>query len=242
VAIANLREEPVAGTLQMVAPKGFDVSPRQAQIKLAAGQRMAIPVTATVTGDVPPGKYEVSVRLANSDGKLELERTARIEYLGRRGRLVIHPVEDAYVSHRYPDRNQGSANVLLVDGGDQKMGDSDHNLAYLKFRLDVPGRPLSARLRIHNAGNPTADSGRICLVTDPWNEKTVTYRNRPKVGRQLARLGRVTENQVVECPLAVDLHGRTELSLVIDPTSIDGVDYLPRESNQPPELIVEYEP
>jgi outer membrane protein assembly factor BamB len=242
VAIANLREEPVAGTLQMVAPKGFDVSPRQAEIKLAAGQRMAIPVTATVTGDVPPGKYEVSVRLANSDGKLELERTARIEYLGRRGRLVIHPVEDAYVSHRYPDRNQGSANVLLVDGGDQKMGDSDHNLAYLKFRLDVPGRPLSARLRIHNAGNPTADSGRICLVTDPWNEKTVTYRNRPKVGRQLARLGRVTENQVVECPLAVDLHGRTELSLVIDPTSIDGVDYLPRESNQPPELIVEYEP
>jgi hypothetical protein len=106
----------------------------------------------------------------------------------------------------------------------------------------VPGKPLSARLRIHNAGNPTADSGRICLVTDPWSEKTVTYRNRPKVGRQLARLGRVTENQVVQCPLAVDLQGRTELSLVIDPTSIDGVDYLPRESDQPPELVVEYDP
>jgi hypothetical protein len=79
-------------------------------------------------------------------------------------------------------------------------------------------------------------------VTEPWSEKAVTYQTRPKPGKQLARLGRVGENQVVECPLAVDLAGKSELSLVIDPTNTDGVDYLPRESSHPPELVVEYEP
>jgi len=242
IMLSNLREQPVAGMLQMAAPDGFEVSPRQVEVKLAAGQRTTVPVEATVTGDVPRGEYRITVKLLRSDGTLELERTARIEHLGRRGRLVFRPVEDAHVSQRYPDRNQGTANVLLVDGGNQKIGDSDHNLAYLKFRLEVPGKPLSAKLRMHNAGNPTGDSGRVCLVTEPWDEKAVTYQTRPKPGRQLGRLGAVGENQVVECPLAVDLAGKGELSLMIDPTSIDGVDYVSREGSRPPELVVEYEP
>jgi hypothetical protein len=242
IMLSNLREQAVAGVLQMVAPDGFTVAPRQVEVKLAAGQRTTVPVEAAVTGDVPRGEYQISVKLLRSDGTLEMERTARIEHLGRRGRLVFRPVEDAHVGQRYPDRNQGSAKVLLVDGGNQKIGDADHNLAYLRFRLEVPGKPVSASLRIHNAGNPTSDGGRVCLVTEPWSEKTVTYQTRPKPGKPLGRIGAVGESQAVECPLAVDLAAKSELSLVIDPTSIDGVDYLPRESDQPPEVVVEYEP
>jgi hypothetical protein len=52
----------------------------------------------------------------------------------------------------------------------------------------------------------------------------------------------VSENQVVERVLGVDLSGKKELSLAIDPTTCDGVDYLSRESGKPAELIVEYEP
>ena len=44
------------------------------------------------------------------------------------------------------------------------MGDGHHSLAYLKFAFDVPGKPVSARLRIYSAGNPSGNSGRICLV------------------------------------------------------------------------------
>ncbi len=242
IMLNNLGRRAVTGTVEMTAPDGFDVSPRQTEIKIAAGQRLVIPVEATVTGDVPAGEYRITVKLLRGDGTLELERTAPIEHLGRRGRLVIRPAEDAHVSRRYPDRNQGTANVMLVDGGSRTMGDADHSLAYLKFRLNVPGKPLSAKLRIQNAGNQTRDSGRICLVTGQWSEETITYQTRPQPGEQLAVLGPVAANQTVECALAVDLQGRRELSLVIDPTSTDGVDYLPRESSRPPELIVEYEP
>jgi len=46
----------------------------------------------------------------------------------------------------------------------------------------------------------------------------------------------------VERPLTVDLTGKHELSLAIDPTSTDGIDYLSHESGSPPELVIEYEP
>jgi len=242
--LTNLRDETATGTLKLIAPKGFEISPKEMKLTLAAGQRKTVPVVTTVKDlDTPAGDYAVGIRIVRSDdGSVELQQAVRIEHLGRRGRVVLHPVEDTYVHGRYPDRNRGTVDTLLIDGGQQKMGDSDHAAAYLKFRLDLPGKPISARLRIFNAGNPTGDSGRICLVDQPWAEKEMTYPNRPKPGKEIGRLGRVAERQVVECPLNVDLTGRNELSLMIDPTSCDGVTYVSREGGKPAELIVEYEP
>jgi len=96
-------------------------------------------------------------------------------------------------------------------------------------------------LRLTNAGNPTGDSGRVCLVDGPWDEKQITYENRPATGRELGRLGKVGANQVVELPLEIAPAHGGELNLVVDPTSTDGTDYLSRESTRPPELLVEFE-
>jgi len=240
--LCNLRDEPFEGTLRLEAPEGFRIEPKEKKIKLAAGERTALTIEAGVKENVPAGEYQIGVRLAGSDGVVELQRTIRIEHLGRRARVVLPAVEDAYVSQRYPDRNQGKAGVMLVDGGSSKMADRDHSLAYLKFRIDVPGKPIDVRLRIHNAGNPTGDSGRVCRVDEPWDETKITYQTRPAPGKELGRLGRVSQRQVVECPLKVELKGTGELGLVIDPTSTDGTDYLTREANQPAELIIEYVP
>jgi hypothetical protein len=128
-----------------------------------------------------------------------------------------------------------------VDGGQKTMGDEHHCVAYLKFKLDVPGKPISATLRIWNAGNPTTNGGNICLVTGNWTEETITYENRPKPGEVLANLGRVESNQVMEVPLKVSLAGMKEVSLAIDPVNCDGVNYIAREGGKPAELIVEYE-
>jgi hypothetical protein len=179
--------------------------------------------------------------LRRADGNLELEATTTIEHLGRHGRLVVPACEDAYVLRRYPDLNKGKATVLIVDGGEDAIGDLDHSLAYLKFRLDIPGRPVAVRLRLANAGNPTQDSGRVCRVREPWSESRITYANRPPPAEELGRLGRVGAYQVVECPLKLDLAGVKELSLVIDPTSVDGADYFSREGGKPPALVIEYE-
>jgi hypothetical protein len=242
IGLSNLRDRGFEGRIQAAPPTGIEFSLGRTRVELAAGGRATIPVEAAVGRDVSPGVYQVPVKLVRADGTVEAERVATVEHLGGRGRAVLRPVADAYVNQRYPNQNKGSATVLVVDGGDREMGDRAHSLAYLKFRLDVPGKPLSARLRIHNAGNPSGDSGRVCLVAEPWTENGVTYETRPEPGPELARLGRVSEHQVVECAIGIDLSGKKELSLIVDPTSCDGVDYLPREGAKPPELIVEYEP
>ena len=203
---------------------------------------MSVPMELAVDSRTPAAKYKLAVKLLRADGSVELERSSLIEHLGWRGRLIVPAVEDAYVNHGYPGKNHGSSAVMLVDGGHQTVGDVSHNLGFLKFRLKVPGKAVSVRLRLYNAGNPSGNSGRVCLVTEPWSELEVNYKNRPKPGKELAQIGSVAENQVVDLPLKLDLTGQKELSLIIDPTSCDGVDYLTREGGHAAELIIEYEP
>jgi hypothetical protein len=239
--LSNLRDDAFSGRLEVVAPAGFEALPEQLAVQLAAGQRKHVDLTLRALPTATPGLHQIACRLRRADGSGELEAATTVEHLGRRGRLVIPACEDAYVLRRYPDLNKGKAAVLVVDGGDDAIGDLDHSLAYFKFRLDLPGRPVSVRLRLANAGNPTQDSGRVCRVDGPWSEEQITYANRPPPGEELGRIGRVTAYQTVECPLRVDLAGVKELSLVIDPTSVDGVDYFSRKGGKPPALVVEYE-
>ena len=189
VQLSNLRDEAFHGRLEVVAPAGFEALPAQAAVELARGQRKRIEITLRALPAASPGLHKVAVRLRRPDGSLELEATTTIEHLGRRGRLVIPACEDAFVLRRYPDLNKGKATVLIVDGGEDAIGDLDHSLAYLKFRVDVPGRPVGVRLRLANAGNPTQDSGRVCRVREPWSEERITYANRPPPGEELGRIG-----------------------------------------------------
>jgi len=194
-----------------------------------------------VTGKVARGDYAIGIKLLRKDGAVEWQGQAEVEHLGPRGRVVLKAIEDAYVDKGSPTTNRGTAKSLLVDGGEAQMGDESHQITYLKFRIDIPGKPVSAVLRLHNAGNPTSDSGNAYLVTQAWSEKQITYEKRPKLGKQLAKIGPVKENQTVKLPLKVSLKGLAELSLAVDPVNLDGTDYFSREGGRPAELVVEYE-
>lgn len=241
VELSNQRSVPFEGTLEVAGPAGITMSAASTTVRLEPNGRLQIPLQATLAGQPPVGEHTYRLRLVARDGAVALERSGKVEYLGRRGRVLLHPIADASVTRRYPTQNKGSATELAVDGGDRKMGDTDHALAYLKFRLELPGKPVAARLRLYNAGNPSGSAGRVCLVEGPWSETTLTYANRPKIGSELAVLGNVAERQAVEKSIPVEHLRSGELSLAIDPTSTDGVDYFSREGQKPPELIIEYE-
>jgi hypothetical protein len=239
--LTNLAAETFRGKLEVVAPEGFVATPKVSAVEVASGAHRQIELAVRALPSALPGVYPIAVRLLRPDGSIELEQATTVEHLGRLGRLVIPVSEDSFVTNRYPDLNKGDATVLVVNGGENELGDIDHSLAYLKFHLNVPGRPIALRLRLTNAGDPTGDAGRICLVEGAWHEKQITYANRPALSRPLARMGQVAAGQVVECPLDASLAGRSELSLALDPTSCDSVDYVSREGGKPPELVVEYE-
>jgi hypothetical protein len=242
IRLGNLRETAFAGRLEIQTPAGFAVTPASRDVTLAVGQRIDLPVEVALKGKPARGVYTLHARLLRSDGSQELDEPIRLEYLGSRVRLVLRAAEDATVQQRFSDINRGTTTTLGVDGGERRMNDIGHTLSYLKFHLDVPGKPVSLRLRLAASNNPSGDAGRICLVEGPWSEDTLTYTNRPALGRELVRLGKVEENEVVERALEVDLPGQGELSLAIDPTSCDGLDFQSREGAHPPELVIEYEP
>ena len=238
--LANIRQTPFAGTLQLTAPDGFQVTPEKTKIELACGDHLTIPLRATVARGVAAGAYQLRAKLIATNGAVELERTSQIEHLGTVSRLVVSAVEDAGVHAGYPDLSKGNRANFIVDGGDRKMADDHHSMGFVRFRFDLPGKSTSVRLRLHADDNPSVDAGRVCVVTKPWTENDVTYSSRPRPGRELGRLGRVEGNETIERPLDLELSGKTELSLVLDPTSCDGIYFFTRESGRPAELIIEY--
>ncbi len=238
VRITNLKDEAFDGYLVVDAPRGFSIEPRRARIKVAPGERRVVALRAKVLRTGRPRTYAVPLKLVRRNGKVEYEQKTKLEYLADRGRIVLKAVADAYVGR---NGDNGTGRVLYVDGGNRKMGDESHQIAYLRFKLNVPGKPLSAVFRIYNAGNPTSNGGDVCLVTEPWSEKSIHYTKRPQPGKVLGNLGRVKENQVLELPLKnLSLAGRKELSLAIAPKNCDGVNYFSREGGKPAELVVEY--
>ena len=158
---------------------------------------------------------------------------------------MLAATEDAYVRKQTPQKNYGADPQLWADGGDKELGDVAHCVPYFRFRLEVPGRPIAARLRLRVGTWPAAesgDSGVIRLVEGEWEESKLTYENRPALGAVLATIGKVKAGEVVERKLDVSLEGRDQLSLAIDPTGLDGAGYGSRESATPAELIVEFGP
>jgi outer membrane protein assembly factor BamB len=240
VVVVNNKDNDFAGTLRFNAPKGVTVTPAETRLNIAAGERATIAVTAVVAKETQAGKYTLPIELLRSDGTIDSQHETVVEHLGDLRRVILSVAEDAHVGQSAPTTNYGTNKGLNVDGGDRKMGDHHHGITYLKFRLQLDGKPVSAKLRLHNGSNPSGNSGQICLVSEPWMEKGVTYNTRPKLGATVAKVGPVSEHQVIEIPLDVSLEGLRELNLAIDPTGCDGINYISREGGKPAELVVEY--
>jgi hypothetical protein len=242
LVLGNRREAAFEGRLELSAPAGLRVSPREGEIKLPVGGRTSLPIEVSVSdAELAVGEHRVGLKLIDAAGKVELERSLPVTHLGRRGRVVLRPSADTYTHRKGGNRDQSKTPVLLIDGGSRTMADADHCLAFMQFKLEVPGKPVAAKLRLFNAGNPTGDAGQVCVVEGAWDGGPLTYSTRPKLGKAVAALGPLGERQTVERPLDIDLTGLDVLNLALDPTSCDGVDFFSREGERAPELVVEYQ-
>lgn len=159
--------------------------------------------------------------------------------------VTVEAGADAAVRRSSPDANLGGDAVLVEDGGADEVGDHAHAVVYVRFPLDVPGRPVMARLRLrtHDGSNSqSADAGEVRLVDEPWDEATVTYNTRPQVGEKVGEMGAVELGRPAERLLRIDLRGRNKVSLALVATSCDGAIFSSREGEEAPRLTVAYEP
>ncbi len=246
VTITNEMAEAFSGRLRVSAPAGFAAEPSSCDIRLAPGQRRSVRLALRATVPGRPRRVSVKCTLVSRDGRIKVRRSAEVEYLGPWRRIATPAVEDAFVLAGAPHKNFARTPALNVDGGGAAMGDSEYAQAYLRFRFPrINGKTARVLLRLRVSDNPGADSwnsGRVCLVDGPWAENTLTYANRPKTGREVAKLGRIHPDETVERPLALSLDGKDSLDLTLEPQSTDGTSYCSRESAAPPTLVIDYLP
>jgi len=243
VKLVNFEDKTFVGVLQAEPPPGFRVQPGRVSVRIPAKGEKTIKLEAEVTKKMKAGAYEIGLKLTRRE-TVESDKVAQVAYEGGRREIALKAVEDAIVRKGRPRANQGSGRTLAVDGGAKEFEDSSYTIALLRFRLDVPGEPLSAkfRIRVGSSGHAQSrDAGRVFLVKGRWQEKTVTFENRPELAEQIGTIGKVGLGELVERELAVSMKGRKELSIAIVPTANDGATFISREGEEPPVLVVKYE-
>ncbi len=151
--------------------------------------------------------------------------------------LSFLAVADTYVKILEPDTNFGKSTSLYADKSDAKE-------SFLRFDLEgLDGYEISgARLRMYQK-DASSFGGRIYKFSDhTWTETGLTWNNKPagyKADGEISSIGAVTKGQWYEFELGAIVSGDGLVSLAIDSTSKDGVNWASRQSSTPPVLEVD---
>ncbi len=245
VIATNQANAAFRGVLRAVAPKGFRVEPAHQDLRIAAGGRATVEFAVTLDGTPAPGDYAIDIGIAGPSGNVEIARKIPIRYTGASGEVTVQAAADAHVKKGQADDNLGAAVAMWNDGGDKEMADAAHCIVYCRFPIDVPGVAIRARFRTTvNSGqhSQSGNAGHLHVVEGAWDEKTITYANRPPTGKRIGTVGKVALGERIERALDIDLSGRKEITIAIVPASLDGAGFVSREGGKPAELVIEYRP
>jgi hypothetical protein len=149
-------------------------------------------------------------------------------------RLALAPRADATVDEDDPKSNFGADEELASET-------SPDMEAYLRF--DVPslaGPVRRATLRLFVTDS--ADRAPMARATSPdWDERTLVWSNRPKAGRVVAELDRVSFRRWAEYDVTSAVAGGGRLAFVLISRSSDDAEFSSREASRErrPQLVVE---
>lgn len=161
---------------------------------------------------------------------------------------VLNPIADSYVASDNPSSNYGSKILLKVDGGSARI-------SYLKFDLSSQAGKtiLSAKLRLKvpsissSSSSPQSKSTQnVKLVSDStWSESLLTYSKRPTISSTI--ISTIQDNNIantwVEAVITSSVQSSlgSKISLAIDSSYTDGIEFLSRESStDKPQLVLDF--
>ncbi|MGC0236684.1 Ig-like domain-containing protein [Arthrobacter sp. SD76] len=152
--------------------------------------------------------------------------------------ITVEALEDSYVSSGATTTDYGSATVLEVDGSPIKI-------SYLKFDLGLhAGKTITAAKLQLRATNGSSGSQRVKLSDDNWTESAIRYNSRPLPGALVGTLTGPTSAATYSVTLDTDAVAAElgqQLSLALDSSSGDGLDFASSENTTPenrPKLIL----
>jgi len=152
------------------------------------------------------------------------------------------PVADTYTNQASPDSAYGSSTSFSVVGGSTSA-----KQAFLRF--DVTGLPTgasvsSAKLRLF-VTNDSTSGGLFHQVTNTTWAEGITWTTKPAIdGLQLASLGAVAVNQLVEVVLPAGMimgNGRYSFAITLPSANTNTLGYASREATTTanrPQLVI----
>lgn len=147
--------------------------------------------------------------------------------------LTLEPVADAMVAQAAPDANYGTTTMLHADL-------SPNEESYLKF--DVQGisqSVTSAKLRLW-LRDGTANAPQVVVCSDTsWQERGITWNNKPAAGAVVADLGAVNTGTWIEYDVTSAITGNGLVTFGLIAQSSDALSANSREnSSERPQLVI----
>jgi len=142
---------------------------------------------------------------------------------------------DAYVNQSNPSTNYGNATTLQADGA------SDPDIeSFIRFTVTgISGTVQSARLRVFDTTNGSANGPAVYATGTSWTETGITWNNRPaRTSGALDNKGSISPNTWVEYNVTSLVSGNGTFSFVLAADSTDGAVFSSRQGSQPPQLLV----
>jgi hypothetical protein len=148
--------------------------------------------------------------------------------------LTFIPDADARVEEQQEKATFGTEGSLRVDGEDQAHGES-----YLRFTLrGVSEEVEKAVLRVY-AMSSTDDGPMLYTTKNEWAESTIAWANRPpRDSTMIGEGGKIQSTSWVEYDVTTIVKGEGVYSFVLTSNSDDGISFVSREGDYPPELVV----
>lgn len=151
--------------------------------------------------------------------------------------VTLNPTADTYVKSSSAGTNYGTATTMYADGDPKKI-------SYLKFDLtSLAGKTvLSAKLRFKVADDSAKTPQTVVEVSDTsWNERSMTYANRPSFGGTLATFNaNGGTKRLIEVDVTAYIAARAGSSAAFGIDSAgDGLNFYTRETVDKPALVVQ---
>jgi alpha-mannosidase len=119
ISVASERTDgPLAGTVQILAPGGWDADPSERPYRLAAGAHLAMETKLSPARDAQPGRYFVAARIEDEAGQLH-EDVVTIDYRPDEATPDAAVVERSAILSRAIERAIAPAAGRILEGTDE---------------------------------------------------------------------------------------------------------------------------
>ncbi len=148
--------------------------------------------------------------------------------------LTAPPAADARVEEANPTWNFGADSTLAVDGGGDPATES-----FLRFEVTGITAPVQSAILGLYATNATVAGPSLYQTAADWEESEITWETRPpRTGAAVAEVGGFAAETWVEYDVTAVVTADGAYSFVLATTSTDGTNFVSREGDRPPHLVI----